>query len=186
MPRRVPTPPTLADQVAARARRLAALKLRCRGWRIPEIAEQLGVSEHQVARDLRRALDGLDRLDHYRARQARLLDLERLDGLLQTFYPRATAGEPTAAHLVLAVLRRRAELLGYDAAPGEDDAPARPMEIVVTWRAPTAAPGPAALPPAETIEVTPVAPAAAPPTPETQAPTQARTTDATTDEPRGP
>jgi AraC-like DNA-binding protein len=186
MPRRVPTPPTLAEQVAVRARRLAALKLRCRGWRIPEIAEQLGTSERQVARDLRQALDGLDRLDHYRARQARLLDLERLDGLLQTFYPRATAGEPTAAHLVLAVLRRRAELLGYDAAPGSDDGPARPMEIVVTWRAPTTAPGGAALPPAETIEVRPLAPPAAPPTPEPTAPVEAPATHAATEEPHGP
>ncbi|MEK9722157.1 MAG: hypothetical protein VW405_01570, partial [Rhodospirillaceae bacterium] len=43
------------------------------------------------------------------------LEVERLDGLTEAFYPRALDGDPKAAEIVLKVMERRARYLGLDA-----------------------------------------------------------------------
>lgn len=102
-----------------------AASLGLEGATIPEIAEELNVSESTVRR-LLKASEGLPtRYLSETARVARLMELERMDRILGEFFPVAIGmdrGVPfdealSAAHLILDILHRRMKLLRYEDSP---------------------------------------------------------------------
>jgi predicted transcriptional regulator len=105
-----------------------AASLSLEGATIPEIAKELGVSESTVRR-LLNASEGLPiRYLSETAKVARLLDLDRLDGLIREFLRVATREIPasqevsfheslTAARMVLDVIEQRMKLLRYEDVP---------------------------------------------------------------------
>jgi hypothetical protein len=92
-----------------------ALELRKAGLTFRQIGAEMGVTEqraHQIV------TQELARLNARRAEDAEAvtrLEVERLDALLATVWPKALEGDLPAFDRVLAVLARRAKLLGIDA-----------------------------------------------------------------------
>ncbi len=98
------------DRAAREARRAQALRLRLAGLSYDAIAHQLGFRHRAAAyRAVTRALTAMQR---EAAPAVRALELARLDALLERVWPRAMAGHLPAVDRVLAILDRRARLLG--------------------------------------------------------------------------
>jgi hypothetical protein len=105
-----------------------AASLSLEGATIPEIAKELGVSQ-STARRLLKASEGLPTSYLSETAQvARLLDLERLNGLIREFLPLATGAAPecqevtfdealAAARIILVIIDRRMKLLSYEDVP---------------------------------------------------------------------
>jgi hypothetical protein len=101
------------DRAARAARRLEALHLRLAGWDYDTIARQLGFRHRSSAYRLVQA--ALAARQREAAPAVRALELARLDALLERVWPRAMAGHLPAVDRVLAILDRRARLLGLHA-----------------------------------------------------------------------
>ena len=99
-------------QIAAREREARALQLRKAGASFEQIGRALGVSTPRAWRIFQR---GLARVVHEPAEELRQLEALRLDGLLTAMWPHAMAGKGWAVDRVLAIMQRRARLLGLDA-----------------------------------------------------------------------
>ena len=100
---------------------LEAWDARISGVPIVDIAHAIGVSialTKELIREVHEAIrdDLKDSLDLNRQ-----LDLERCDGLLNTYYPRARAGDQDAAAVTLRAMQHRAKLVGIEPLP--DPAP---------------------------------------------------------------
>jgi hypothetical protein len=96
----------------ARERRRRAVELRLAGATYQVIADRLGWSgpsgaHQEVARALRAGECAADQL--------RELELARLDVLQAAVWPKAVTGGLKAVDAVLAIMKRRARLLGLDA-----------------------------------------------------------------------
>jgi hypothetical protein len=108
---------------------LQAWEARVSGTPIVDVAHDLGVSielakkligeVHTAIRD-----DLKDNLDLNRQ-----LDLNRVDGLLQTFYPQARAGDTDSATVVLRALQHRSKLTGIEPMP--DPGRSHPTNVLV-------------------------------------------------------
>jgi hypothetical protein len=101
------------DRAAREARRLEALHLRLAGWDYDTIARHLGLRHRSSAYRLVQA--ALAARQREAAPAVRALELARLDALLERVWPRAMAGHLPAVDRVLAILDRRARLLGLHA-----------------------------------------------------------------------
>lgn len=99
------------------ANALAAWNARVSGVPIIDVAHEMGLSigltkkliseVHEAIRDdLKETLD-----------LNRQLDLERVDGLLNTFYPMARAGDTDSAAVTIRALQHRAKLTGIEPLP---------------------------------------------------------------------
>jgi len=99
-------------QIAARQREARALQLRKAGASFEQIGRALGVSTPRAWRIFQRALDRVvaDPLEDLRR-----LETLRLDALLMVMWPHAMAGKGWAVDRCLAIMQRRARLLGLDA-----------------------------------------------------------------------
>lgn len=91
------------------------MQLRILGYTFDAIARQCnyhdrGAAYHAVQRELKRTVQ-------QPADELRQLEVERLDALLRTFLPKALKGDTWSADRVLAVMERRAKLLGLDVPP---------------------------------------------------------------------
>jgi hypothetical protein len=104
--------------VAAREREARVLELRKGGATTRQIGDSLGVSHQRAEQLLRRALD---RLPREPAEELRRLELARLDALWLAMWPQAMQGAGWAVDRCLAVMARRARLLGLDAADQRAD-----------------------------------------------------------------
>lgn len=91
------------------------LQLRKAGFPLSKIAEQLGISKGHASKVVKRALDEFHVSSAADAGALLALSIARLDGLLMTLWPKATAGNLGAVDRVLAVEARRAKLLGLEA-----------------------------------------------------------------------
>ncbi len=100
---------------AAAERRIAALKLRQAGHSYREIGAELGISDVQALRDVRRALAALDAVQREEAEHLRALERARLDAMLVPMLAKAEAGDCQAVKCVLGIMERRAKLDGLDA-----------------------------------------------------------------------
>lgn len=103
----------------AASRAAQAMQLRILGHTFDTIAKQCGYHDrgaayHAVQRELKRTVQ-------QPADELRTLEVERLDALLRTFLPKALKGDTWSADRVLALMERRAKLLGLDAPPPERD-----------------------------------------------------------------
>jgi predicted DNA-binding protein (UPF0251 family) len=89
-----------------------ALRLRSQGLTYRQIASRLGVNESTAYRRVQRALEAIpfEEVSEYRQ-----LEQVRLDALQQAIWDKAMSGDLRAIDRVLAILQRRAKLLGLDA-----------------------------------------------------------------------
>ena len=102
-------------RILAKERQRQALELRLAGVTFDRIAETVGFRSPQAAYDsVKRAMAAIPRPA---AEELRALDLERLDRLLLTIWPRALGGDVNYIDRSLRILSQRARLMGYDVNP---------------------------------------------------------------------
>jgi hypothetical protein len=105
-----------ATRVAAAERRTKALELRKQGKSFGQIGAEMGVSE-QRAHAL--VTQELQRLNQHRSEEAAAvcrLEVERLDEMFAGLWAQARQGDGPAIDRALAIMARRAKLLGLEAA----------------------------------------------------------------------
>jgi Flp pilus assembly secretin CpaC len=107
--------PKTGQVEAAAARRQKALDLRIAGVRYRQIGAQLGVSYQTAYRDVQTALGELATLQAGKAERLRELEVERCDKLQMALWPKARSGDEKVVRALIAVMDRRAKLLGLDA-----------------------------------------------------------------------
>jgi hypothetical protein len=110
-------------------RAMEAWEARVSGVPIIDVAHELGVSielckklikeVHEAIRD-----DLKDSLDLNRT-----LDLQRVDGLVNTFYPQARAGDADSAAVVIRCLQHRSKLTGIEPLP--DPGRSHPENVMI-------------------------------------------------------
>jgi hypothetical protein len=91
-----------------------ALDLRKAGLTFKKIGDRMGVTEQRAHKMV---TDELARLNSKRSENAEAvtrLELERLDALIAAIWPKAEQGDLTAIDRVLAIMARRAKMLGID------------------------------------------------------------------------
>lgn len=103
------------NEAAAMDRACQAFALRRAGLGYAAIAVELGCSAPTAKSCVDQWLGFM--AEHLREDHADVLAIEvdRLDGLTETYYPLALAGDGKAAEVVLRVMERRARYLGLDA-----------------------------------------------------------------------
>jgi hypothetical protein len=107
--------PKTGQTEAAAARRQKSLDLRIAGARYRQIGAQLGVSYQTAYRDVQTALGELAKAQAGKAEKLRELEVERCDRLMLGLWPKARNGDERSVRAVIAVMDRRAKLLGLDA-----------------------------------------------------------------------
>ena len=104
--------PKTGQAEAAAERRPKALDLRIAGARYRQIGAQLGVSYQTAYRDVQTALGELAPLQAGKAEKLRELELERCDKMQLGLWPKVRLGDEKAVRALVAVMDRRAKLLG--------------------------------------------------------------------------
>src|SRR5713101_5308267 len=107
--------PKTGQAEAAAERRQKSLDLRIAGARYRQIGAQLGVSYQTAYRDVQAALGELATLQDRKAEKLRELKLERCDKLTLALWPKARIGDEKSVRAIVAVMDRRAKLLGLGA-----------------------------------------------------------------------
>lgn len=107
-------------------RRLQCFELRKQGYSYREIGRELGISEAQSHRDVKRVMVKLEKLTLDSAVQYREMELERLDTLYKVSYDQAIAGDLAALDRCLKISEARRKLLGLDA-PVQSEVAIAPM-----------------------------------------------------------
>jgi hypothetical protein len=122
--RRGATETNTPAKILAAQRERNALVLRQAGATYTKIAKQLGYRNRSSAADaVTRALARTT--PKPLADEVRRLELERLDDLWRSMYPKAVQGDHLAVDRCLRIMARRAALLGLDA-------PQRVQQLVIT------------------------------------------------------
>lgn len=99
-------------RIKARERQRQALELRKKGYTFEAIANKLGYAGKQGPEKAVAA--ALQRITQKPAEELKKLDLERLDFYLFSLRGKITKGQTLAIQTALAILARRAKLLGLD------------------------------------------------------------------------
>jgi hypothetical protein len=140
-------------KIACAHHRIKALKLREQGLCYREIGAKLGVTEQRAWKMVSQEFDRLNEKRTEQASNVQRLEISRLDEMLKGIWAKAKAGNFQAINSVLAIMTRRARLLGLDLADKQTATQAGPVvlnieEMIVEHRgqlngqADTAAPGP--------------------------------------------
>jgi hypothetical protein len=106
-------PKTSVRRLAAIEKQRLALEFRMAGVPFRDIAQRLGYGGPAGA--FKAVQSAIKATLQEPANEVRRLEDQRLDKLLSVWWPRMLAGEAEAAEKVLAVMKRRAALLGLDA-----------------------------------------------------------------------
>lgn len=104
---------TAAGKAETLERERQALELRKAGLTLDAIAKQMGLSGAPVVHGM--VTRALDRIVTPVAEEYKKLELERLDALYRAMAPAALQGKWLAVDRCLAIMDRRAKLLGLDA-----------------------------------------------------------------------
>lgn len=118
------------DKISVKERQAKALELRALGKTYREIAKELGYSSHSAVYGLiERAFDGdiKEGVD-----KVRLLELQRLDMMLEKNLLNAIAGDVKAVNAVIQIMGHRAKLLGL-ASPTQIEEELR-VQYINNWR----------------------------------------------------
>lgn len=99
----------------ARVDAQAALSLRVGGLSWAQIGQRLGVCRQTAYRHGRRELAALNQATREEAAHLRDFELQRLDQLQAAHWEKALQGCASATDRILAIMTRRAKLLGLDA-----------------------------------------------------------------------
>jgi hypothetical protein len=105
---------TSAARVGRSRRAAQALELRKGGLTFRQIGERMGFSEQRAHRLVTEELQRLNADRAEAAAEVTRLECERLDALLAAVWPEAQGGNLSAIDRVLAILARRAKMLGID------------------------------------------------------------------------
>jgi hypothetical protein len=116
-----------SEQLATAKRRREVLRLRRAGATYTDVAETLrerhgtdalpnGWDRAYAAKDVSRELQKLRSVNTETAEDLRALEVERLDEMLNGVWTNATGGDTDAVSAALRIQKRRAKLLGLDAA----------------------------------------------------------------------
>lgn len=110
---------TLIEKNGAKptARALEAWAARVRGMTILDTAHEMGVSIAEAKVLIAEAHSAIAEDLKANVELNRQLDLDRIDGLLHTYYPLAKAGDTEAAKLVTSCVKHRATLTGIESLP---------------------------------------------------------------------
>lgn len=112
----VGTHPTKAASVEKQRK---ALELRKAGATVQQIADALGYANHSSAsRAIKSALRATIQEP---ADELRVLECERLDAMMRAHWPAVMNGHVRSTEVVLRIMERRAELLGLDRKPPDDN-----------------------------------------------------------------
>lgn len=95
--------------IAVEKKRAAALELRLAGWNFPDIGEKIGVSQGR-AYDL--VEEALSAIVHPPLEAVKEMELNRLNALLATFFPKAIKGNLSSFGVVERIMAMRAKYLG--------------------------------------------------------------------------
>jgi gas vesicle protein len=110
-----------ATDIEAYEKMIKAVELRKKGYSHFEIAHELNCTIGRVTQHITNYLSKLDEDCKETAKEVLRMEMERLDGLLKITYERVMNDEANAAQLcqgidrIIAVMNRRAKLLGLDA-----------------------------------------------------------------------
>lgn len=99
----------------AATRRQQALDLRVAGVGYRAIGKTLGVSYQTAYRDVSKALEELAVLQRGKAEKLQAIELERCEKMHLALWPKVRNGDEKAVRALVAVMDRRAKLLGLDA-----------------------------------------------------------------------
>ena len=115
------------------AQALMAWAARVAGVPIIDVAHKLGVPLALAKKLIGEAHDAIhedlkDQLDLNRQ-----LDLHRIDGVIQTFYPIARSGDPESANVLLRALTQRGKLTGIEPLP--DPGRSQPQNVMIWLQA---------------------------------------------------
>jgi DNA-binding CsgD family transcriptional regulator len=91
------------------------LALRLEGLTHREIASRLGIAPSTAYKRVSHALQAVNERNAAEAERLRALELLRLDALQDAIWEKALEGEAQSLTRVLAIMERRAKLLGLDA-----------------------------------------------------------------------
>jgi hypothetical protein len=109
----VPTPKANARAIRQNEKDASAVRLRLGGHTFDEIAVKLGYTHRSAAaKAVGRAMAATIQEP---TDELRRIEVERLDAMLKALWPAAQAGKWLAVDRILAVMDRRARLLGLDA-----------------------------------------------------------------------
>jgi hypothetical protein len=119
------------NRALAAARQARAVELATRGLTYQQIADELGYSNRGTV--YRLVHSALTRDLQEDVESHRRLERDRLDALQVPLWDRAMAGDTTAAHQVIQIIRARCRLLGLDLRVKPFGAPAQsPRTVVLT------------------------------------------------------
>lgn len=104
------------------------LRLRLDGLSHREIAAELGIAPSTAYKRVRHALDTINQRNADEAGTLRTLESMRLDELQNAIWEKALEGDDKALGRVLAIMDRRAKLLGLDA-PTKHEAEVSPAGL---------------------------------------------------------
>ena len=91
-----------------------ALNYRRLGLSYTEIGRKMGFTEQRAHQLVTEELQRINKERSETAEEVCSLEDERLDGLINSFYPRALKGDLAACDRVLAIMARRAKMRGID------------------------------------------------------------------------
>jgi hypothetical protein len=111
------------------ARSLEAWAARVRGAPIVDVAHGMGISIESAKVLIREAHDAIAEDLKTNLDLNRQLDLDRVDGLLGTYYPAAKGGDPDCANVVIKCLQHRAKLNGLE--PQPDPGRSKPENVLI-------------------------------------------------------
>ncbi|TDD11853.1 hypothetical protein [Nonomuraea diastatica] len=102
-------------KLARHERRYQALQMRIAGVSNAVIAQRLGYSSPQlVSKDITTALKKAAKQEAMAAEELLNLEINRLDRMMASVWPRVLKGEVNAVEAVLKIVNKRASLLGLD------------------------------------------------------------------------
>lgn len=115
----MPTNKAEQRKFTAAERQAEALRLRTRGMEFEQIAEDLGYRSKSGA--YKAVMTGLKKTLQEPADELRTMEAERLDRMLAGLWDRAISGDTWSVDRVLAIMDRRARLLGLDRKSDSED-----------------------------------------------------------------
>jgi hypothetical protein len=108
---------------------LSAWEARVRGEPIVDLAHRMGLTIETAKLLIKEAHDAIHEDLKTNLDLNRQLDLQRIDGLLQVYYPLARSGDPDSANVTLKCLAQRSKLTGIEPMP--DPGRSNPQSVLV-------------------------------------------------------
>jgi hypothetical protein len=123
------TSSTSKERIGRAKKATQCMRLRISGLTLDQVGEKMGFSGSRAGAIIKQELARLNKTRTETAAQLARLELERLDYLFQAVWDKAQRGDIAAQKQCLAVMERRAKLLGLDAG---DKPTAEPANVILS------------------------------------------------------